>query len=111
MEGNGNATLIDDVLRLVNAVRERAGDSPQAALPAGSLRNPEQTCPVARALRAVVLAGERRIAFCHPWYASAASIVWRAAYRDALLMSVSMPEAVYEFVTAFRVGAFPQLLE
>ncbi len=40
MEGNGNATLIDDVLRLVNAVRERAGDAPLAALPAGSLRNP-----------------------------------------------------------------------
>jgi hypothetical protein len=111
MAVNGNATLVDNVLRLVNAVRQRAGDPPLNNLPAGSLRNTEQTCPVARALHALVLANERRITFCHPWYAAAAATVWRAAYRDTLLMSVSMPEVVYEFVIAFRSGCFPHLLE
>jgi hypothetical protein len=111
MEVNGNATLVDTVLELVNAVRHRAGDLPLTALPKGSLRNPEQTCPVARALHALVLTEERRIAFCHPWYAAAAATLWRAAYRDTLLMSVAMPDPVYEFVTAFRFGGFPQLLE
>ena len=54
---------------------------------------------------------ERRIVFCHPWYATAATIVWRAAFCDPLLLSVMMPETLYDFATAFRAGAFPKLLE
>jgi hypothetical protein len=111
MEVNGNPALFDRVLHLVNAVRQRAGDSPLTALPAGSLRNPEQTCPVAIALNALVIVAQRRIVFCHPWYAAAAASVWRAAFQDPLLMSVAMPAPIYEFAAAFRARAFPQLLE
>jgi hypothetical protein len=106
-----NATLIQKVLQEINAVRREIGNFPLASLPRSSLRDPEMTCPVAKALSALILLDDRRIVFSHAWYAAAATKVWRMPFRDVVLLSVSMPDAVYDFATAFRAGAFPELLE
>ncbi|MBF6558770.1 MAG: hypothetical protein IVW56_00670 [Candidatus Binataceae bacterium] len=66
---------------------------------------------MAKALSALILPDERRVVFCYPWYASAATKVWRVAFADPLLMSVAMPDAIYAFAAAFRLRRFPDLLE
>jgi hypothetical protein len=103
--------LVQQVLGLVNAVRAEAGDAVLKCLPFGSLSNPEQACPVARALSALILPEERRVAFCYAWYATAASKVWGEPFRDTLLLSVTMPDAIHDFAMRFRSGAFPELSE
>ena len=107
----GDPTLVQKVLQQINAVRREIGDSPLASLPKGSLRDPKMTCPVAKALRALILLDDRRIVFSHAWYAAAATKLWRMPFRDVVLLSVGMPDAVYDFATAFRAGEFPELLE
>jgi hypothetical protein len=105
------ADLVRQVLQLANAVRAEAGDPLLTSLPLGSLKQAEQACPIARALSALVVTEERRMAFCYPWYAAAASKVWGSPFTDALLLSVRMPDAIYEFAVAFRAGAFPELVQ
>ena len=99
------------VLRLVNAVRVEAGDPRLGSFPLASLSDPDFQCPVARALSALVLLGEKRIVFSHPWYAAAATQVWKVPFLDPLLSSVAMPEPIYEFAIRFRDGQLPHLLE
>jgi hypothetical protein len=111
MEVIGETVLAKTVLGLVNRVRTEAGDEPLKFLPRGSIKNSERGCPLARALVAVILPKERRIAFCYEWYAVAATKIWRVPFTDALLLSVAMPDPLYEFAIAFRSGAFPELVE
>jgi hypothetical protein len=110
-EGTGNSDLVGQVLRLVNAVRAGVGDPTLESLPPGSLVNSDRACPIAKALSALILLDERRIAFCYPWYASAAAKIWKTPFCDALLLSVAMPDAIYDFAVRFRSGALPELLE
>ena len=104
-------TLTARALNAVNAVRREVGEDELDSLPAGARQNPEYGCPIARALTALVIEAERRISFHHPWYAAAATRVWRVPFTDPFLLSVKMPEIVYEFVVAFRAGALPELEE
>jgi hypothetical protein len=106
-----SSQLVQQVLRLVNAVRAEVGDTTLKSLPLGSLSKPEQACPVARALCALILPEERRVAFCYAWYATAASKIWGEPFRDTLLLSVSMPDEIHDFAMRFRSGAFPELSE
>lgn len=99
------------MLRLANAVRAEAGDPALESLPLGSIEEAEQACPIARALCALVIPSKRRIVFRYPWYAAAAAKTWHRPFTDALLLSVRMPEALYEFATAFRAGLLPELLQ
>jgi len=103
--------LTAHALSAVNAIRREVGEDELDSLPAGARRNPEYNCPIARALTALVLPAERRISFHHPWYAAAATKLWKVPFTDPLLLSVEMPEAIYEFVVAFRAGALPELEE
>jgi hypothetical protein len=103
--------LVTAALRLVNAVRREIGESPLESFPPGSLEDADRQCPLAKAMTALVIPRERRIVFCYPWHASAATKVWRASFADSLLMSVIMPDAIYDFATAFRRGLLPDLLE
>ena len=103
--------LVSTALRFINAVRREVGEPLLAALPRGSIHAAHAECPVAKALSALILPEERRVVFCYPWYASAATKVWRVSFADPLLMSVTMPDAIYDFATAFRRGRFPDLLE
>jgi hypothetical protein len=103
--------LLRRVLRLANAVRAEAGDCVLESLPLGSIEEAEQACPIARALCALVIPSERRIVFRYPWYAAAAAKIWNRPFTDALLLSVRLPEALYEFATAFRAGLLPELLQ
>jgi hypothetical protein len=111
MRNHGASDLVARVLGLVNAVRSEAGDPPLKALPLGSLAEADRSCPVARALSALVLVEDQRVVFCHAWYAAAAAKVWEAPFRDVLLLSVAMPDAIRDFALRFRSGAFPELLE
>jgi hypothetical protein len=106
-----NQELVAPALRLVNAVRREIGESPLESFPRGSLEDADRRCPVARAMTALVIPRERRIVFCYPWHASAATKVWLVSFADPLLMSVIMPDAIYDFATAFRRGLYPDLLE
>lgn len=90
-------------------MRAEAGDAVLKSLPLGLLSKPEQACPVARALSTLMLPEERRVAFCYAWYAAAASKVWGEPFRDTLLLSVTMPDAIHDFAMRFRSGAFPEL--
>jgi hypothetical protein len=101
--------LVATVLKAINVLRREVGDDELSCLPQGSTRTPDDGCPVARALTALVLLSERRISFHHPWYAAAAAKLWKVPFTDAFLMSVDMPEAIYEFSVAFRAGALPEL--
>ena len=103
--------LVANALQLVNAVRRELGEPVLAALPRGSIHRANAECPVGKALSALILLEERRVVFCYPWYASAATKVWRVSFADPLLMSVTMPDAIHDFATAFRRGLFPDLLE
>ena len=103
--------LVANALQLVSAVKREVGEPVLAALPRGSIHRANAECPVAKALGALVLPEERRVVFSYPWYASAATKVWRVSFADPLLMSVIMPDAIYDFATAFRRGRFPDLLE
>jgi hypothetical protein len=104
-------SIIQQALHLVNLVRLEVGEPTLPELPRGSLRNPEQSCPIARALVAVVRLEEAQIVFCYEWHSAAAAKRWKMPFSDGLLMSVEMPEVMLEFVRAFRAGAFPDLLE
>jgi hypothetical protein len=104
-------SLIQQALHLVNMVRLEVGEPPLLELPSGSLRNPEQSCPLARALVAVVRLEEEQIVFCYEWHSAAAAKRWKMPFRDGLLMSVEMPKVLLDFVRAFRSGAFPELVE
>lgn len=95
----------------VNAIRREVGEDELDSLPVGERSNPECNCPIARALTALVLPAERRISFHHPWYAAAATKLWKVPFTDPLLLSVEMPETIYAFVVAFRAGAFKELEE
>jgi hypothetical protein len=99
------------VLALINAVRREAGEGELESLPVGSRRNPQYNCPIARALTALIVPEERRISFHHPWHAAAATKLWKVPFTDTLLLSVEMPEAIYEFAVAFRAGNLPELEE
>jgi hypothetical protein len=103
--------LVTEVLELCNSARIEAGDPKIASLPLGSLKDPDFNCPIAKALLAMVLPNEHRVVFTHPWYAAAATKVWRVPFCDALLTSAAMPQAIYEFAVRFRQGSFPSLLE
>lgn len=107
----GRSRLFERVLGLINKVRAEVGDAALTSLPLGSLSNPKQSCPVARALSALILPEERKVAFCYAWYANAASKMWAEPFRDPLLLSVTMPDAIHEFAVRFRAAAFPELLE
>jgi hypothetical protein len=103
--------LVATALRLVNALRSETGEPPLESLPPGSLEDADRRCPIAKAMTALVIPRERRIVFCYPWHASAATKVWRVSFADSLLMSVIMPEAIYDFASAFRLGLLSDLLE
>ena len=103
--------LVANVLQLVNAVRREIREPVLAALPRGAIPTANAECPVARALGALVLPDERRVVFCYPWYASAATKVWGVSFADPLLTSVTMPDTIFDFTIAFRLGHFPDLLE
>jgi len=103
--------LASDALQLVNAVRSEVREPLLAELPRGSIRWANGECPIAKALTAIILPEERRIAFCYPWHASAATKTWRVSFTDALLMSVNMPDVIYDFAIAFRRGLYPDLCE
>ena len=103
--------LASNALQLINAVRSEIREPLLAQLPRGSIRLANAECPIAKALTAIILPEERRIVFCYPWHASAANKIWRASFTDALLMSVNMPDVIYNFATAFRRGLYPDLLE
>jgi len=103
--------LVANALQLVNAVKREVGEPVLAALPRGSIHLANAECPVAKALSALILPEDRRIVFCYPWYASAATKIWRVSFADPLLMSVTMPDAIYDFAAAFRLSRFPDLLE
>ncbi len=107
----GASDLVAQVLGLVNAVLTEAGELPLESLPLGSLTEGERSCPVARALSALVLVEDQRIVFCHAWYATAASKTWGVPFCDVLLLSVAMPDAIRDFALRFRSGALPELLE
>jgi hypothetical protein len=98
-------------LSAVNAIRLEVDEDKLDSLPVGTRSNPEYNCPIARALTALILPAERRISFHHPWYAVAATKVWKVRFTDPLLLSVEMPQTIYEFVVAFRAGAFSELEE
>ena len=102
--------LVTPTLRLVNAVRREIGEPPLESLPPGSLEDADRRCPIAKAMTALVIPRERRIVFCYPWHASAATKVWQVSFADPLLMSVTMPDVIHDFATAFRRGLFPDLL-
>lgn len=102
--------LASNALQLVNAVRSEVREPLLSELPRGSIPTANTECPIAKALTAMILPEERRIVFCYPWHASAASKIWRASFADALLMSVNMPDAIYKFAIAFRHGLYPDLL-
>jgi hypothetical protein len=106
-----NQELVATALRLVNAVRREIGEPPIESFPPGSLEDADRQCPLAKAMTALVIPRERRIVFCYPWHASAATKVWAVSFADSLLMSVIMPDALYDFATAFRRGLMPNLLE
>jgi hypothetical protein len=99
------------VLSAVNDIRREVGEEELNSLPAGARSDPERNCPIARALTALVLPAERRIAFHHPWYASAATKLWKVPFTDPFLLSVVMPEVAYLFVVAFRAGELPEFEE
>ncbi|MGC1397589.1 MAG: hypothetical protein WA827_03530 [Candidatus Binatus sp.] len=103
--------LVTSALRLVNAVRREIGEPPLESFPPGSLEDADSRCPLAKAMTALVILRERRIVFCYPWHASAATKLWGVSFADSLLMSVTMPDALYDFATAFRRGLLPNLLE
>jgi hypothetical protein len=103
--------LVATALRLVNAVRREIGELPLNSFPQGSLEDADSRCPLAKAMTALVIPREHRIAFCYPWHASAATKVWGVSFADSLLMSVVMPDAIYDFAAAFRRGLLPDLLE
>lgn len=103
--------LASNALQLINAVRREVREPALTALPRGSIHSANAECPMAKALGALILPEERRVVFCYPWYASAAARVWRVPFADTLLMSVTMPEAIYDFAIAFRRSRFPDLLE
>jgi hypothetical protein len=107
----GRSQLLQLVLGLVNSVRADVGDATLTSLPLGSLSDPKQSCPIARALSALILPEERRVSFCYAWYANAASRIWAEPFRDPLLLSVTMPNAIRDFAVRFRAVAFPELLE
>jgi hypothetical protein len=102
-------TLAAEVLKAINALRREVGDNELPCLPEGSRTSPDSACPIARALTALVRPAERRMWFHHPWYAAAATKLWRVPFTDTLLTSVEMPTVIYEFAVAFRAGAFPKL--
>ena len=95
----------------VNRIRREVGEDELINLPAGSREDPDYNCPIARALLALVLPMEKRIAFQHPWHAAAATKLWLVPFADPLLLSVTMPQVIYDFAIAFRAGWFPQLEE
>jgi hypothetical protein len=95
------------VLALINAVRREVGELELDRLPSGCRSNPEYNCPIARALTALILPEERRISFHHPWHAAAATKLWKVPFTDPLLLSVEMPNVIYEFALAFRAGSLP----
>jgi hypothetical protein len=103
--------LASNALQLINAVRSEVREPALTALPRGSIHSANAECPMAKALGALILPEERRVVFCYPWYASAAAKVWRVPFADTLLMSVIMPDTIYDFAIAFRDGRFPDLLE
>lgn len=103
--------IITTALSFINAIRREIGEEPLAAFPRGSLKGPAAQCPVEWALTALVVLQERRIVFCYPWHAAAAAKIWRVPFADPLLMSVAMPQAIYDFAVAFRCGRFADLLE
>jgi hypothetical protein len=103
--------LVDRALRLVNEVRHDTGEPTLTSFPAGSLEDAASRCPIAKALTAIVVLEERRIVFCYPWHAAAAAKGWRVPFADSLLMSVILPDALYEFADAFRRGLLRDFLE
>jgi hypothetical protein len=111
MRAEDASELIANALHLVNAVRREVGEPLLAALPRGSTHAANAECPVARAQGALILPEERRVVFCYPWYASAATKAWRVPFADPLLMSVTMPDAILDFTIAFRLGRLPDLLQ
>jgi hypothetical protein len=98
-------------LTTVNAILREVGEDELSLLPAGARKNPEYNCPIARALTALVLPAERRVSFHHPWYAAAATKLWKVPFTDPFLLSVEMPKTIYEFAVAFRAGALPEFEE
>ncbi|MGH7813942.1 MAG: hypothetical protein ACREQI_08075 [Candidatus Binataceae bacterium] len=98
-------------LKFVNAIIRELGEAPLESFPRGSLKDATAQCPIAKALTALIFLEERRVVFCFPWYAAAATKVWSVSFADPFLMSVVMPDAIYEFSSAFRRGLLPDLLE
>jgi len=103
--------LTTRALSAVNAIRLEVDEDKLDSLPVGARTNPEYNCPIARALTALILPTERRISFHHPWYAVAATKIWKVRFTDPFLLSVEMPQTIYDFVVAFRAGVLPELEE
>lgn len=103
--------VVGGTLALINAVRREVGEDELDRLPLGSRVNPDYNCPIARGLTALILPLERRISFHHPWHAAAATKLWKEPFTDPLLLSVGMPEVIYQFAIAFRQGALPDFEE
>lgn len=99
------------VLKSINVLRREVGDDELVCWPKGSRKIPDDGCPVARALTALVLPREGRISFHYPWYAAASAKPRRVPFMDAFLMSVAISSITYEFAVSFRAGAFPELEE
>jgi hypothetical protein len=100
-----------NALQLVNALRREVGEPVLRGFPRGTIHAASSSCPLAKALTALILPEEHRIVFCYPWHASAATKAWRVSFTDTFLMSVHMPAAIYDFAVAFRRGLYEDLVE